>query len=346
MGRPNFVLFGIPVTVSLWHFLWMLLLLGWPASRSLGGVGALLLMLLGSFSVLAHELGHGLLSKFYRLDPEIYLVSLGGFTRHAPARGLGQQFAIVAAGPAVNFLLAVLGYLVADYLPPQALGLGGMFIWLNVIWGIYNLLPVWPLDGGQLMRIGFLRFLLPVRAERWTHVASMVVGAVLAVVLLNMGQTFAALFLGMSVFQNWQMLQAVEDSSAAKVHKKHGGVRELVEQARAAYAEGDFAASLRLGHLARNEPYLSPVELEHIWQLLALSAARLASYDEALRYAERVPRSPDMAQVQAHCLQALGDAVRIRRFLTSPAALLLPGERIEQLQELVRLQDLGRPQAS
>ncbi len=346
MGRPSFVLFGIPITVSLWHFLWMLLLLGWPASQSLGGAGALALMLLGSFSVLAHELGHGLLSKWYHLDPEIYLVSLGGFTRHAPARGLGQQFAIVAAGPSVNFALAVLGYFAMDHLPLPVIALGNTFVWLNVVWGIYNLLPVWPLDGGQLMRIAFLRFLLPVRAERWTHITSMVVGTLLALVLLKMNQTFAAVFLGMSVFQNWQMLQAVESRSTAKVHKKHGRVRELLEQAREAYSTEDYATALRLGHLARNEPYLSPAELEHIWQLLALSAARLSSYDEAVRFAERVPKSPEMAQVQAHCLQSLGDPLRIRRFLTSPAALLLPGERVEQLQELVRVQDLGRPQAS
>lgn len=336
MGRPNFSVFGIPVTVSLWHFLWMLLLLGWPASRGLGPVGALALMLLGSASVLAHELGHGVLSKIFRLDPEIYLVSLGGFTRHMPARTLGQQFAIVLAGPMVNFLLAALGYVASDWLPASLGSLADWFVLLNIAWGIYNMLPVWPMDGGQLMRIALQKFVARTRAERWTHIASMTFGILAGLLLFKWGQTIAAVFLLMSVIQNYQMLQDVTETPQDKVHKKHTRVRELVESARAAYEAGDWKICLQQAHLARNEPYLSPLELEHIWQLLALASAREQAWDDAVRYAERVPRSADMAVVQAHCLQAIGDSERTKRFLSSPAALLLPPERVESLQATLR----------
>jgi hypothetical protein len=193
------------------------------------------------------------------------------------------------------------------------------------------------MDGGQLLRIGLSRLTHRVRAERWTHLTGIVVGILVALTLLVYFRwMFAAVFLLMTVYQNWQMLRAVEDSPDAKAQGAHPRVRELLGLARAAYAQADFAAASRYAHQARGEPYLSQLELEHVWHLLALCAARERLYEEALRFAERVPRSADMALVQAHALAALGDAVRIRRFLATPSALLLPQERVAELQEVAR----------
>ncbi len=336
MSRPLLTLFGIPVTVSIWHFLWMFLLLGGPAASSSGPAGAALVILLASLSVLGHEFGHAGVSKVLGLDPEIELVSLGGITRHRPAAKPWHEFIIVLAGPMMNFLIALLAFFAIGLVPADAGKFVNWLIGINIVWGLYNLLPVWPMDGGQLMRIVLHKLLPTVRADRWTHIASMVVAVLAGVALFRWGQMIGAVFLLMSVIQNWQMLQSVEQSPDAKAQRKHGRVRELIEEAREAFAAGNYPEMARLAHLARSEPYLNQDEMAHLWQLLAHAAARQQQHEEAVRFAERVPHAPDMAQIQAYSLAAIGDAQRIRRFLASPAAILLPGERVEHLQQAAR----------
>lgn len=337
MSRPLISIFGIPVTISPWHLLWMLLLFSGQFEGPNGITLGLSMILIATASILGHELGHGLTAKAFALEPEVYLVSLGGFTRHLPARRPRDEFLIVAAGPTMNFAIAAAASLLRSHPNPLVATLAHHAMGINIVWGVYNLLPVWPMDGGQLLRILLTKLTHRVRAERWTHLTGIVVGGLMAlVVLVYLRWIFAAVFLLMTVFQNWQMLRAVEDSPDAKAQGAHPRVRELLGLARTAYGQGDFAAASRYAHQARSEPYLSQVELEHVWQMLALCAARERSYEEALRFAERVPRSADMALVQAHALAALGDAGRIRRFLATPAALLLPQERVGELQEMAR----------
>ena len=341
--RSGLSLFGIPVAVSLWHFVWMLVLLYNVDTGTMGPAGTVLLILMASFSVLAHEMGHAMVAKLFGLEPEIHLVSLGGITRHAPARKPWHEFVIVLAGPTMNFLLAANFQLVSPWLPDNARSITGWIIGINIVWGIYNLLPVWPMDGGNLMRIVFAKLLKPLIAARLTHGISIAVAVVIGLLLLRWGSLIGALFLAMSLMQNWRMLQDANDSPDAKTQRKHSRVRELIEQARQRFESGEFAEAARLGHLARSEAYLSQQELDHIWHLLALSEARLGNYDQSVRYAERLPNSSDMASVQAFSLGALGDAARIRRFLSSPSAVLLPPDRIEQLQERARDSDPDAP---
>ncbi len=340
MQRPLFSIFGVPVSISIWHFVFLFLLASnWFNSRH-GMLLGLIFVAVGSLSILAHELGHALTSKFFGLEPRIELVMFGGMTYHEPARRLRDDFLIVAAGPGVNYLIAL-----GAWLAPDLDGVAGLALqvatMINFWWGTFNLLPIIPMDGGQLLRVILQATLKPLPAARWTHRVGMALGGAAALYFMTNGSPLAGVFLLSFVFQNWQMLQAIEHSPGAKAAAKHGRVRELVEQARESFAQGDFAATSRLAHLARAEPYVSQVELEHIWQLLALAAARSHQFEEALRYAERVPRSAEMALVQAHCLAMIGDVSKIQRFLSTPAALQLPEERVAELQELAR-----NPQAS
>jgi len=74
-----------------------------------------------------------------------------------------QMMALVAiAGPVMNFFLAFLGALALRLLPPPAWAQAiGAFIILNLVLGLFNLVPVPPLDGGRIA-VG----ILPLRLAR------------------------------------------------------------------------------------------------------------------------------------------------------------------------------------
>ena len=181
----NFSLAGIPVRVHPLFWL-MALLLGF---RSGGVVDLLIWVVAVFFSILVHELGHSLMMRAFGQDSRILLYMFGGLAMpEASYRGRGlsavsseskRKILILLAGPLAGFLLAALivalvaalGGLVSmttlfGIIPlPVAVFLNGgiinsvinAFLWMNVFWGFVNLMPVYPLDGGQIARILFLK---------------------------------------------------------------------------------------------------------------------------------------------------------------------------------------------
>lgn len=161
-------IFDINIRVHVLFFLMVVVLVSsgnQPWSREIG----FYLLLFGI--VLAHELGHCLGARLVGGDAEeILLWPLGGLAvAQAPMRPW-PQFVTIAAGPLVNLIFLVLGGvpLLLLWLAPHWFGLTPGFIeqsprptWLlmlfeftvlNGILLVFNLLPVFPLDGGQLLR--------------------------------------------------------------------------------------------------------------------------------------------------------------------------------------------------
>jgi stage IV sporulation protein FB len=177
----NFSFFGIPVRVH--PFFWVIGVLLGPINTGL--VEVLVRVAAFFVAILVHELGHALAMRAYGFRPWITLYGLGGLTSYDPAgtygsKGSGplRQIVISAAGPGAGFVLAgiLLGLIVATGYRVQ-LRLGGTygvligmeqvgpeyltaFLWyllfISIVWGIVNLLPVYPLDGGQIAREVFL----------------------------------------------------------------------------------------------------------------------------------------------------------------------------------------------
>ena len=337
MGQPQFRVLDIPVHVSIWHVLTLLFF--FQSAFRQGLEFGLAMLVAASLSVFLHEMGHALTSRWFRLQPAVVLTGFGGFTAHQPAKRPRDEFLIVAAGPAMNFALAaaVLGLAVAAGYEPGtfAANLSSEVIVLNVFWGIYNLLPIMPLDGGQLLRVVLRRLVKrQLDADRWTHRTGLVVGILTAVTLVTrFGSIFGAVLLGLAAFENWRALQSLDAMDVDRqLDRPHERVRELLERARTAFAAKDLDAAMRFCHQARAEPAMSPEEARHAWHILAVSAAHLGDFDDALRFSERLPVSAEMAQLQATCLQHLADPARIRAFLKSPAALQLSPERLDELR--------------
>jgi len=183
----QFSLGGIPVRVSAW-FWPVAALFGLPACQAMtGGDRRELAWFLATWvgvvfgSILVHEFGHALAYRLFGQRAAIVLYHFGGLATVPPWGRRGhlrpwQRLVVSAAGPAAQVALAaaVAGLLAARGLvipwPIAALesvfGDGGgegfasahvaalaMFLlWVNVLWPLVNLVPVPPLDGGQIVR--------------------------------------------------------------------------------------------------------------------------------------------------------------------------------------------------
>ena len=180
-GDLHFSLFGIPVRVH--PFFWVIGVLLGPINTEFADI----LVRVAAFflAILVHELGHAAAMRLYGFRPWITLYGLGGLASYDPSGNYGsresgplRQIVISAAGPGAGFGLAgiLIGAIVLTGHRVQ-LGLGGtygilirmeqvgseyldLFLWymlfISIVWGIVNLLPVYPLDGGQISREVFL----------------------------------------------------------------------------------------------------------------------------------------------------------------------------------------------
>ena len=163
-------------------------------------------------SVLIHELGHATMTRLFGWPSEIVLGFFGGYATTART-STGRNLAVLFAGPGAGFALAALAFAaqrVGVEMPERVRATVVFLEFINIAWSLLNLIPVLPLDGGQIAR-EILVWFSPRRGEQWAMLLSAVVGAVAAAAgyfLLN--QMFLGIFFGLFAYQNfagWQMLR-------------------------------------------------------------------------------------------------------------------------------------------
>lgn len=136
----------------------------WFVEGSLAAVIAGIGLILALFGcVVLHELGHALMARRYGIrTQQITLLPIGGVASiERMPEDPKQEIAVALAGPAVNLLIALGLWLWLSLgqalLQVDQLSLtGGPFLErlmvINVILGIFNLLPAFPMDGGRVLR--------------------------------------------------------------------------------------------------------------------------------------------------------------------------------------------------
>ena len=142
--------------------------------------GAVLLI-----SILVHELGHAVVAQRLGLGPcSILLHGFGGLCSFGRSPTHRQGLLVSVAGPAAGLVLGALA-LGLDQLSGQHLtGVLALAVVLslriNLFWSLFNLLPMYPLDGGQALRHGLALRLDGHRARAITRRVSQVLAAALA----------------------------------------------------------------------------------------------------------------------------------------------------------------------
>lgn len=185
--------FGIPVRLHVSMLLIPFIAFSWvPGSGPLSLVTAAALVILLFGSVLLHELGHALTARRFGVrTADIILTPLGGMARliDLPRRPR-HEIAIAIAGPLVS--LAIAGAAFVSIIPLQLVpvvpdvvlvGLAVLFE-LNLMLGLFNLVPALPMDGGRILRGALalrLDFLKATRIAARIGRVIAVVGGVLAV---------------------------------------------------------------------------------------------------------------------------------------------------------------------
>jgi Zn-dependent protease len=159
-SQPAFRVFGFPVHVRPGFYMFMVLVV-FINGPDLG------LWLAGFIAVLTliHELGHAFAARATGARAEISLDLLAGYASFVPTRHLKrwERAGISFAGPAIQIAVSVVG-LWAMGVHPLHPGIGASdaaraLWWAGPVIGLFNLLPILPFDGGNIVLAGLEVFL-------------------------------------------------------------------------------------------------------------------------------------------------------------------------------------------
>lgn len=163
-------------------------------------------------SLLVHEFGHVFAYRWLLGAPCIVLLwFLGGLCIPDPEQVRGtqgdhkKQIAISVMGPVFGFALAGVAYAAYKLAPPLHPA-ADRFLWVLVVINVFlnalNLLPIWPLDGGQALRAALALRLSPSRAFSVTRRVSIATAGLGIVAGVHFGWTLAVLLAAMLLIEN------------------------------------------------------------------------------------------------------------------------------------------------
>ncbi len=226
----RFHLFGVPVSIhpSLW--LTLALVGGVMSISSVSGALAVALFVIAGFlCLLVHEMGHALVGRSLGGgEPQVFMAWLGGDCCNERAvLTRWQGVLMTAAGPAASALLGLLTFLLlslyigsieggiflavnyifgvvpieySDMYPPMGLAFFRGLIQVSFWWTLLNLIPVFPLDGGQIMH-GLMR------SSHTMHGVSLAVALLLVMLFIMFNFWFMAVLMGFLAYINYRGLQ-------------------------------------------------------------------------------------------------------------------------------------------
>lgn len=215
--RSSFKIFsisGIPVEL---HISFLLLILFIFVLAFLGIVTLYLafIIILLFFTVVIHEFGHSYMAKRYGVTvKKIILLPIGGVSEMGEIpKDPGQELKIAVAGPLTNIIIAffcMIGLLInggISTLSVSSLFLSNAptadinlflsnFLGINLLLGVFNLLPAFPMDGGRVLRAVLARNNSYVQATK----TAATIGKQFAIVMAILGIFFNPILILIAIF--------------------------------------------------------------------------------------------------------------------------------------------------
>ena len=170
-----------------------------------------------ALSVLVHELGHAFSFRhLFNVPCVIVLHGLGGMAaplipyRYSYSlQGVMARCFLSFSGPLAGFILAAVMITLAVALPLERDSLLWFFLnWtaiISIIWGIFNLLPIYPMDGGHIAREVFA-YIFPRRGVEYSLIFSIMLAIALGLAALMFGYIIITVLFGYFAYVNYQEL--------------------------------------------------------------------------------------------------------------------------------------------
>jgi Zn-dependent protease len=266
---------------------------GWPFRQVLGApalgqvsakaIYVLSWMFIVFVSVLIHELGHALASRLFGYRPSIALAWMGGHTLPNDQPGplpWKRNLVITAAGPFFGLMLSLLSAagLVAFQGHTPALDFFlRTFMWANLFWAVLNMMPVLPLDGGQITTTLATRVFGPRRGILLAQGLALLVCVAAVVFGLKTGMAIFTIIFAMYGFQAFRLMTDVlrSTSKGADAARLRGPLAEKLHEAQAALKAGQLDDARRLGAQVLETPEgLTPQLASHAHHLLGWVALK------------------------------------------------------------------------
>lgn len=204
---------GTSIDVDFSFFILILLFVVLNYNPRLGIHYALIWIPIVFLSVLIHELAHaGMIGALGFGSSQIVLGGMGGVTINARRAKHWQDMLISLAGPAASFGLWFLFSWMKTSVPfvrtdPMLSVFVPLMQIANLWWGIFNLIPTPPLDGGHAVR-DFFRMILSERnafiVATWIAI---IVGGGVALLAFWARMFFVAIYITWFVYMAWQRWQ-------------------------------------------------------------------------------------------------------------------------------------------
>jgi len=195
-------IFGIPIRIHITFLLLLLFVAFNPHGGILSGSVGVVFIVLVFAGVLLHELGHSLVARHYGEHvQDIMLLPIGGVSRTEIPEDPKQEIVMAFVGPLISLMLGALFFLISialnysldfmDFVRGQGSiteNLIPILFYVNIMLGLFNLAPVFPMDGGRVLR-GILSLTMePIRATR---------------IAVGIGQFIAILMFFFGIFYDW-----------------------------------------------------------------------------------------------------------------------------------------------
>lgn len=256
----SFRLFGVNVEIQMGFWI-NALLIGFVSTGGGSNIPLLALwVVIVLVSILVHEFGHALAILRHGIEPEIALHWMGGSTTWQQTLPLSrpQRVLISVAGPVAGFVLAALVFGFMSFfpntyhrLPSLAIQAFRLLVYVNLFWGVFNLIPVLPLDGGHI-----LEHALGPKRVRLTALISLIIAVGCGAVFLFIQAYFAAFIFALSAFQSYQRLRSEEPEGELAPRRPMPAQEPWVPQelavklrsAKRALAEDDYALAASLAN--------------------------------------------------------------------------------------------------